>query len=39
MRRILLVILMLIVVSFGYVGYTNMDMDANPSIPQETEKY
>ena len=39
MRRILLAILMLIVISFSYVGFSNMDTDANPSIPQETENY
>jgi hypothetical protein len=39
MRRILLAILMIIVISFGYIGFTNMDTDANPSIPQETESY
>ena len=39
MRKILLAILMLIMVSFGYVGFTTMDTDANPSIPKETENY
>ncbi|CDQ20429.1 hypothetical protein SAMN05192559_105309 [Halobacillus karajensis] len=41
MRRVLLAILMLIIISFSYVGYTSMDMDtdANSSIPQETKNY
>ncbi|WP_264188410.1 hypothetical protein [Halobacillus litoralis] len=41
MRQILVAILMLIVVGFSYIGFTNMDtgVDANPSIPKETKQY
>lgn len=39
MRKFLFAVLLLIVATFGYVGYSEMDTDANPSIPQETEQY
>lgn len=39
MRKFLFAVLLLIVATFSYVGYTDMDMDANDTLPQETEKY
>ncbi len=37
MRKFLFAVLLLIVATFGYVGYS--DMDANDAIPQQTEQY
>ncbi|WP_277988108.1 MULTISPECIES: hypothetical protein [Halobacillus] len=41
MRRVLMAVLVIIVLGFSYVGYTNIDpeVDANREIPQETKQY
>lgn len=39
MRKFLFAILLLIVIGFGFVGFTNLDTDANPPIPQESEEF
>lgn len=39
MRKVLFAILMFIVIGFGFVGYSNLDMDTNPDIPKESKQY
>lgn len=41
MRRVLMAVMVIIVLGFSYVGYTNIDpeVDANPEISQETKQY
>lgn len=39
MRKVLFAILMFIVVGFGFVGYSTLDMDSNSEIQQESKQY